>query len=85
MGKVDGELVVDLDKIEDNYGESDTAVVISPRTNEILLFQMEGLMTPQEVKRTVRLAGEAALEVRKLQAGALQQRYAQIAEQGVEQ
>ncbi|MBI4406554.1 exosome complex exonuclease Rrp41 [Candidatus Micrarchaeota archaeon] len=85
VGKVDGELVVDLDKIEDNYGESDTAVVISPRTNEILLFQMEGLMTPQEVKRTVRLAGEAALEVRKLQAGALQQRYAQIAEQGVEQ
>lgn len=85
VGKVDGELVVDLDKTEDNYGESDAAVVVSPRTGEILLFQMEGLLTPDEVKRTVRLASDAASEVRKLQVSALKQRYEQVANELGEQ
>ncbi|MFH1247474.1 MAG: exosome complex exonuclease Rrp41 [Candidatus Micrarchaeota archaeon] len=85
VGKIDGELVVDLDKLEDNYGESDGAVVVSPRTGEILLFQLEGLLTPEEVKRTVRLASEAALKVREVQVNALRERYAEIAkEQGEE-
>ncbi len=85
VGKVDGELVVDLDKLEDNYGESDGAVVISPRTGEILLFQMEGLLTPEEVKRTVRLASDAALKVREVQVAALKERYAQVASEQGEQ
>ncbi len=79
VGKVDGELVVDLDKLEDNYGESDAAVVVSPRTGELLLFQMEGLLTPDEVKRTARLATEAALKVREIQVAALKERYEQTA------
>ncbi len=85
VGKVDGELVVDLDKLEDNYGESDAAVVISPRTGEILLFQMEGLLTPDEVKRTVRLASDAAVKVRDVQVKALKDRYAQVANEQGEQ
>ncbi len=85
VGKVDGELVVDLDKTEDNYGESDAAVVISPRTGDILLFQMEGLLTPEEVKRTVRLAKDAAVQVREVQVAALKKRYEQVASELGEQ
>ncbi len=85
VGKVDGELVVDLDKLEDNYGESDGAVIISPRTGEILLFQMEGLLTPEEVKRSVRLASDAAKKVREIQVNALKERYEQVASELGEQ
>ncbi len=82
IGKIDGELVVDLDKIEDNYGESDAAIVISPRTGDILLYQMEGVHTPEETKRTVRMATVAAKKVRELQIAALKERYSQISEEG---
>ena len=85
VGKVDGELVVDLDKLEDNYGESDAAVVISPRSGEILLFQMEGLLTPDEVKRTVRFASVAAVKAHDVQVKALKDRYAQVANEQGEQ
>ncbi len=85
VGKVDGQLVVDLDKLEDNYGESDAAVIVSPRTGEILLFQMEGMLAPEEVKKTARLASEAALKIRELQVEALKEKYAQVASELGEQ
>ena len=41
-GKIDGKVVLDLGKEEDNLGEADLPVAIAPRTGEILLLQMDG-------------------------------------------
>ncbi len=41
-GKISGEVVVYLCKEEDNDGEADLPISIVPRTNEILLLQMDG-------------------------------------------
>ncbi len=86
VGKIDGKLAVDIDKIEDNYGESDAAIVISPRTGDVLLMQLEGILTPDEVRQSVKLAQEASLKVREKQAAALAEKYALLdVENGNEQ
>lgn len=76
VGKIDGKLAVDIDKIEDNFGESDAAIVISPRTGDVLLMQLEGILTPDEVRQSVKLAQEASIKVREKQAAALADKYA---------
>ncbi len=78
IGKVEGQLVVDLDKLEDNFGDSDAAIVMSPRTKDVLLFQMEGTLTPDEVKKSLHLAAEAVEKVHAVQVAALQERFAQL-------
>src|SRR3989338_7169947 len=62
VGKIGGKLAVDIDKIEDNYGESDAAIIVSPRTGDVLLMQLEGILTPQEVRDSVKLAQDAAIK-----------------------
>lgn len=47
-GKAGGELILDLGKEEDNFGESDVPLAIMPRTGEIVLLQMDGKLTNDE-------------------------------------
>lgn len=75
VGKVEGQLVIDLEKYEDNLGESDIPVIISPRTKEVLLFQMDGLLTKQEVSQALDMVFEHAGKVRELQVQALTERF----------
>ncbi|MFH0971490.1 MAG: exosome complex exonuclease Rrp41 [Candidatus Micrarchaeota archaeon] len=75
VGKVDGELVVDVDKIEDNFGDSDIPIVVSLRSMEILLFQLDGMLTKAEVERAIDLSFEGAKKVRALQVEALKSKY----------
>ncbi|MFQ5406422.1 MAG: exosome complex exonuclease Rrp41, partial [Candidatus Micrarchaeia archaeon] len=56
IGKADGQLVVDPDKTEDNQGESDIPMVLSLRTGEILLLQMDGMLSKDEVSKAVDMA-----------------------------
>lgn len=75
-GKVDGEIVLDLTKEEDNDGEADMPVAIIPRLNEITLLQMDGKLTEEEVENAVKLAMKGCGEVYKLQIDALRRKYA---------
>jgi len=81
-GKADGQIVVDLGKAEDNYGESDIPVAISPRTGEILLLQMDGLLTKEEVMKSIDLASGACGKIHTLQVNALKERYEQKEKSG---
>ena len=75
IGKADGVLVADLDKYEDNLGQSDLPLVISPRTGEVLLFQMDGMLTRDELSKGLDMAFEVAAKVREKQVEALTEKY----------
>ncbi len=81
IGKVDGELVVDVDKLEDNLGQADIPLIVSLRSREILLLQQDGMLTREEMQRAFSMAFEAAEKVRALQVEALKARYIDAPEQ----
>ena len=74
-GKVDGTVVLDLTSDEDKEGDADLPIAIAPRTEEILLMQMDGHMTPAEFDEAVELAIKGCREVSKLQREALMNKY----------
>lgn len=74
-GKINGQIVLDLDKIEDNIGEADLPVGYVPKTGEVVLLQMDGHLTPGEFEKAFGLAKEACLHIHKLQREALVARY----------
>ncbi len=76
-GKVDGQVVLDLDKLEDNTGDADLPVGYIPLTDEVVLLQMDGHLTPQEFDKAFGLAKNACVEIHQLQRDALTKKYSQ--------
>ncbi len=74
-GKVDGVVVLDLNKEEDNYGEADVPMAIIPRTGEIALLQMDGDMTYDELMNAMDLVIEASKNIHEMQIKALKKKY----------
>jgi exosome complex component RRP41 len=70
-GKVDGEIVLDLQKEEDNFGECDLPMAIVPRTGEVVLLQQDGKLSHEEFGRAFDLAYSGCLQVYELQKKAL--------------
>ncbi|HIE33886.1 MAG TPA: exosome complex exonuclease Rrp41 [Candidatus Altiarchaeales archaeon] len=66
-GKVNGEIVLDLMKEEDNYGECDLPLAIIPRKKEIVLLQMDGKLTRDEFKKARDLAIDGAMRIYEMQ------------------
>ena len=77
-GKVDGVVVLDLNKEEDNYGEADVPMAILPRTREISLLQMDGNMTYEELKSAMDMTFEATQSIHKMQIEALKRKYMEV-------
>jgi len=73
--KIDGKMAVDPGKEEDNFGESDMPIAFSPRTGELLLYQMDGLLTRDELAEGLKLARDASEKIRKLQVDAIKKVY----------
>lgn len=82
VGKVEGHIVLDLNKEEDNDGEADIPMSIVPRTGEIVLLQMDGCLTPEEFKKCMELGINTCKNIYKLQKAALKERYAIFMEEG---
>lgn len=76
VGKAGGQIVVDLSKEEDNHGQSDIPMAFSMRTGEMLLYQMDGLLTKDELDQAIQMGFEAAKKVREFQEQALVSKYA---------
>lgn len=77
VGKIDGEVVLDLDAMEDNNGEADMPVAMVARTNTITLLQMDGRLEKGEFERGLKLAMSACHEIYELQRAALIDRYSE--------
>lgn len=74
-GKVDGKIVLDLNKEEDNFGQADVPLAIIPRTEEVVLLQMDGNLTRDEFEEAVSMSKKAALFISNLQREALLTKY----------
>jgi len=74
-GKIEGQIVVDCGKLEDNFGEADVPVAVASRNGEILLLQMDGMLTHEELKKAVGLSVEACKFIHGLQVDALKRVY----------
>ncbi len=74
-GKVDGKVCLDLSREEDNFGQTDLPIAIIPKTNEIVLLQMDGHFTDEEFETALDYAMKASHEIHALQKAALMARY----------
>ena len=73
-GKVDGEIVLDLMKEEDNFGECDLPLAIVPRTGEVVLLQQDGKLTQEEFHKALDMAYKGCLQVYEMQKKALMEK-----------
>ena len=74
IGKVDGQLVVDLNKDEDNYGDADLPIAFT-QDGDITLLQMDGNLTQDELKEAIGMAQKACEQIFELQREVLLNRF----------
>jgi exosome complex component RRP41 len=77
VGKIEGEVVLDLNAAEDNHGEADMPVAMVARTGIITMLQMDGRFTKDEFERGLKLAINACREIYGLQRTALIEKYSE--------
>lgn len=75
VGKVDGEIVVDLSEEEDQTGQADMPVAIMPRTGDITFLQMDGNLTVPEFEEALKLAYDGCDYIYQLQQETLLKKY----------
>lgn len=74
FGKIDGQIVLDLNKEEDNYGEADFPVAMT-QDGEITLLQMDGHLTPEEIKKGLELVKKGCKEILEIQQAVLRRKF----------
>jgi exosome complex component RRP41 len=75
VGKVDGQLVLDLNKAEDNFGDADFPMAMT-QDGEVSLVQMDGNFTQDEFKRAVELCKKGCQQILEMQKEALRGKFA---------
>lgn len=74
-GKIDNDVVLDFNMIEDNFSDSDMPTAISPRNNNILLLQMDGSFTREELSKALKMIIKAGEVITAKQKDALREVY----------
>jgi exosome complex component RRP41 len=80
LGKIDGELVVDLSGIEDKAGEADLPIAVTWYNDEISLLQFDGEMDIEQFDELLELSKKFAKEIYDMQIAALKSEYESIQE-----
>jgi len=80
VGKVGDTLILDMNKIEDNYSNADMPMAINPRMKEISLLQMDGELTPKQIHEGMEMVLRAGEKISKLQREALRRPYEKVQE-----
>jgi exosome complex component RRP41 len=83
-GKVDGQIVLDLCKEEDNFGQADLPIAIMPRSGRIVLLQMDGDLTVEEVEKATGMIMGAIKKIAELQRNALLTKFSAVETEGGE-
>ena len=76
VGKVGGQLVIDLNKLEDNFGEADLPMALVPQSGRMVLLQMEGHMTRDELGKALDMGVAGCHDIYTKMKQALRDRYA---------
>lgn len=78
VGLIDGELVIDLNGEEEHLGENETPdipVAMVPRTEEITLLQLDGIVSKEELLKAMHTVKEPLHEIADIQRKALKEQY----------
>lgn len=78
VGKVDGIIVLDIDELEDEFGEADMPIGYAASIDEIVLLQLNGVLTKEEFKEAIKLAKRGAEQIYKMMKEALHRKYLKI-------
>ncbi|MCP8313362.1 MAG: exosome complex exonuclease Rrp41 [archaeon] len=83
-GKVSGQVVLDLNDMEDKEGEADMPVAIMPNLNQVTLLQLDGMLTPDEFEKAFEMNINACRRIYEVQRKALMDKYFGKGEAGEE-
>ncbi|MBI3037104.1 exosome complex exonuclease Rrp41 [Candidatus Woesearchaeota archaeon] len=78
VGKVDNMVAVDLNYAEESYEGGDVAdvpVAFIPRTGQISLLQMDGLIDGESLKRALEMGRKACMQISEIQKKALKEKF----------
>ncbi len=75
VGKANGQIILDLSDVEDKEGGGDIPVAIIQNTQEISLFQADGIFTAEEIKKVLELAIDASKQIFEIQKEALTHKF----------
>ncbi len=78
VGKVDGVIVLDIDQVEDNFGEADMPVAAAPSLGEITLLQLNGVLSKEEFREALDLALKGIEEIYRVQKETLRKKYLEV-------
>lgn len=74
-GKVEGKIVLDLSKEEDNFGQADLPMAVLSRSGEVVLVQMDGDLSVEEFNHATDMILDATKRIAQIQRDALVSRY----------
>lgn len=80
VGKIDGQLAVDLSDVEDQNGDADMPMAMMPNLNAITLMQMDGSYSYEEFQRAMDMGVNACKKIHGLQREALKGKYVEVKE-----
>jgi len=75
VGKIAGQIALDLKKEEDNFGEADLPMAMVPQSGRLVLLQMEGHMTREELSQALDLGVKGCRSIYETMKDALRARY----------
>ena len=77
LGRIEDKIVIDVDKSEEDYegGMADIPIAMMPRTGQITMLQMDGILKKEELKEVLKSAQKACQEVYSHQKMAFKARY----------
>ncbi len=82
-GKVEGKVVLDLSKEEDNFGEADVPMAVLAKSGKVVLLQMDGDLSVEEFEQATEMILKATKRINEMQREALSSKFvAEIAEGG---
>ncbi|PIU22430.1 MAG: exosome complex exonuclease Rrp41 [Candidatus Diapherotrites archaeon CG08_land_8_20_14_0_20_30_16] len=76
VGKAGGKLIADMNKHEEDASDAvDLPIAMLPNNNDIVLLQMDGVLTEKEFYECLDIAKKNCQEIRELQVSALKEKY----------
>lgn len=73
--KIVSDLIYDEEAYEEEGGATDIPVAILPRTGEVTLLQLDGGISPSDLKKALELAQKKCREIYEIQKNALKQKF----------
>ena len=78
IGKVNGKLVVDIDEVEDMYGEADMPVAMATRLGKVVLLQLNGVLSKEEFVKAMDMARKTLEAISEMQRKTLLEKYSKV-------